>query len=88
MSRGAVKPLRRAFNVESAEEVLRRRGAEVLGDFVVAHSARHLQAQFSLRTQITGVLHGRFSGSALVFFVWTWMSKPLLNVPVVAGGAV
>jgi hypothetical protein len=26
-----------------------------------------LQAQFCLRTRIAGVLHGRFSGAALVF---------------------
>ena len=68
-SRNGVQPsgLRRTFNFEGADEVLRRRSAEIPGNFVVAHSSRHLQAQFRLRTQIARVLHGRFSGPTLVF---------------------
>jgi hypothetical protein len=38
-----------------------------------------MQAYFGLRTQITGVLHGRLQVDCFSF--GTWMSKPLLNDP-------
>jgi hypothetical protein len=58
--------LERTFDVAGANEVSRRRGAKIPSDFVVAHPAGHLQAQLGLQAKIGGVLHGRFSTSALL----------------------
>jgi hypothetical protein len=49
------------FGFKGANKILRSHSAEVLGRFVVAQRPRYLQAQFGLRTEIAGVLHGRFS---------------------------
>jgi hypothetical protein len=69
-----------------AQKVLRGGSAELGGEVFIAGVPRYSQAQFGLRTQITGVLHDA-SPDRVRNCVSTWMSKPLLNVSttIVAG---